>query len=441
MKLTCSLAASVMLGVMLACSGSSPMPTQPAPTNSPCAFGISPSTASFAAGGGSQIVSVTALPAGCSPSSWAASSVNGSLFVAPASGSGTGNVTVTVSPNAASTSQSLSATIAGQTFTANVGAACAYTFSANAPDLNGNTWVVQSDGSERGVVVTVMPNDGSCAPWRVTSNVDWITVSPTSGTTSTIVRVDYSANNTTASRTGSVSFTRPGCSGSNCGVTVGVNQAAQPTLFTLHLTLALGEVLGGPFAGVVTGPNRFSCSNAHSSTQLTPCPPVAFAAGSAVTLTVTLTLGLPGDQPIFWSTGCDPPYSSSTCTVNMNSDRDVTIAIGCAVCLSDVASSLQVETVGLMARSSGDRATAFKAETQSQFQRNRLDEHVRIWNRASRSLSNCITGCHLDGFGWLTPDLMSSCAECLIVSQGLGVCSPAALRLRPYPWEELRATA
>jgi hypothetical protein len=47
-------------------------------------------------------------------------------------------------------------------------------------------------------------------------------------------------------------------------------------------------------------------------------------------LTVKLTNGVPGDQPIQRATGCDA-RTPSTCTVVMNSDRSVTIAIGCEV--------------------------------------------------------------------------------------------------------------
>jgi hypothetical protein len=60
-------------------------------------------------------------------------------------------------------------------------------------------------------------------------------VTPTSGTKSATVRVDYSANSTAAARIGGVSFTRPSCSGSNCVSTFTVNQA-QPVFYTLHVT-------------------------------------------------------------------------------------------------------------------------------------------------------------------------------------------------------------
>jgi hypothetical protein len=82
-------------------------------------------------------------------------------------------VTVTAGPNTATAPQSLTATIGGQTFTATVaGIACSYTFSANAPDQNSDIWVVPPDPSERGITVTVTPNDGSCAPWKAASTAD-----------------------------------------------------------------------------------------------------------------------------------------------------------------------------------------------------------------------------------------------------------------------------
>jgi hypothetical protein len=121
--------------------------------------------------------------------------------------------------------QTLTATIAGDTFTASLAAvACTYTFSANRPDQNGNTWVVSSEASQQGVTVTVTPNDGSCAPWRVASAANWITVSPASGATSTTVAVNYASNNMTSARTGNVDFTRPDCALPNCGLTVELNQ-------------------------------------------------------------------------------------------------------------------------------------------------------------------------------------------------------------------------
>ena len=341
MKRTSTVAVSLVLVAIAACSGSStprtPSTTQPTPTSSACTFAISPSTANFGAGGGPQVVNVTATPSGCAPSAWSASTASAALSVTPTSGSGNGSVTVTASANTTTAQQNLIATIAGQPFTATVSPTnCTYVFSANAPDQNGNVWVVPADASQRGVTVTVTPNDGSCAPWKASSNADWIAVSPKSGTTNTTVRVDYAANDTTASRTGNVSFQRPGCNGVDCDVTVGLNQSgrAMVTLVTLRVTLVQGENLSGPYGGTVTGPNGFSCSLPQSSSSVT-CPPMVFPTGSAVPLVVTLIPNPWGDKAIWSAKGCDnvgPPGNPETCTVNLMSDRDVTIGVGCSTC-------------------------------------------------------------------------------------------------------------
>ena len=87
-----------------------------------CAFSVAPATLSFASGGGSQNVVLTASPAGCSPSAWTASSNNAALTVSPASGSGSGTITLTAAANGVA-AQTWTATIAGHTVTATIGAA------------------------------------------------------------------------------------------------------------------------------------------------------------------------------------------------------------------------------------------------------------------------------------------------------------------------------
>ena len=172
-------------------------------------------------------------------------------------------MTVTASPNTTTALQTLTATIAGVTFTASLAAvACTYTFSANRPDQNGNTWIVSSDASQLGVTVTVTPNDGSCAPWKVASSADWITVSPASGATSTTVAINYSANTTPSGnayvlpRIGNVSFTRPDCAAPNCGLTVEVNQGAPQAIIqtpACRVSVPAGNHLFCPLIGVGGG--------------------------------------------------------------------------------------------------------------------------------------------------------------------------------------------
>jgi len=87
-----------------------------------CAFSVAPTTVSFASGGGSQTVTLTAAPAGCAPSTWTASASSAALSVSPASGSGGATITLTAAANTGG-AQTFTATIAGQTVTATIDAA------------------------------------------------------------------------------------------------------------------------------------------------------------------------------------------------------------------------------------------------------------------------------------------------------------------------------
>jgi hypothetical protein len=241
---------------------------------------------------------------------------------------------VTAAANRRTAQQTLTATIAEQTFTATLAAlACTYTFTANAPDRGVDTWTVSSDGSDRRVAVTVTPNDGSCAPWKAHSSDKWVSAEPASGTTSATVQIEFDPNNAATARSASVSLTRPDCTGSDCGLTVKVNQSARAT-FTLNLTLQQGEHLTGTYAGTVTGPNGFSCSIEQSQERVV-CPPMTFANGASVQLQVKQTT-ISSDGNIFAGNtfGCDAITRNSssrtaTCTVNMNADRNVVIGVGC----------------------------------------------------------------------------------------------------------------
>jgi hypothetical protein len=83
-----------------------------------CAFTVSPDAISLGGGSGSQMVTVTAAPAGCAPSAWTATTSDAAaVSVSPTAGSGNGIVTLTVSSNATSGARMYSATIAGQTVT------------------------------------------------------------------------------------------------------------------------------------------------------------------------------------------------------------------------------------------------------------------------------------------------------------------------------------
>jgi Putative binding domain, N-terminal/Viral BACON domain len=288
-----------------------------------CTFAVSPTSASFGPAGGSQPVSVTASPAGCTPASWTAAGNGNALTVSPASGSGNGTVTVTTAANGGA-AQTATATIAGQTFTATIGAACSYTFQPVALDAPGS-WNVSAAINERAVNVGVIGT--SCAPWQAETSAGWISVSPSSGSESGAVRVFAAANGGPA-RSGSLTFHPSGCP-PQCpsAVTVAITQA--PATATLFVTLEQGEHLSGPYSGTATGPQGFSCTLRQQDSSVT-CPPLTVSTGAAVTIAVTLTVAT-GDSPIFRTVGCDA-RTFNTCTVFMNSDRAVTIDVGCAVC-------------------------------------------------------------------------------------------------------------
>jgi hypothetical protein len=98
----------------------------------------------------------------------------------------------------------------------------------------------------------------------------------------------------------------------------------------LNLTLMQGENLSGPYSGTVTGPNGFTCTLGLLSRSVS-CPPQRFDEGTSVQLQVTLINALEGAQPMQWASGCDT-RTSSTCTVVIHGQKNVTIAVGCEIC-------------------------------------------------------------------------------------------------------------
>ena len=286
-----------------------------------CTVSVTPPSAAFGAAGGSQVVDVSASPAGCEPSTWTASSNSPGLTVSPGQGSGSGSVTVTAAPNG-SQSQTRTATIAGQTFTANLNAACTVAFQPAGGDNAG------PGAGDRDVAVVV--THGPCR-WIASTSDHWITLSQTEGTANATVRVSY-AQNTGSDRTGSVTFTGPACDPTcrSGGTTTVVIRQARPTMSTLSVALGQGAQISGPYAGVVTGPDGFSCSLGSLQQQVS-CPALTVPTGTSVTLSVALTspLGV-GAQPLQSSVGCTSATRRS-CTVLVNGDRSVTLRLGCEI--------------------------------------------------------------------------------------------------------------
>ncbi|HZH30914.1 MAG TPA: pre-peptidase C-terminal domain-containing protein [Pyrinomonadaceae bacterium] len=129
---------------------------------------------------------------------------------------GAGTVTYTVQPNPTTTPRTGTITINGQTFTVNQGAACTY---AVYPTVR----PFRQDGGTNGRF-TVITQSG--CTWTATSNAPWITITEGAGNNAGTGRVRYTvaANNTTATRSGTITVT-----GGTGGVTHTVTQTSAGT--------------------------------------------------------------------------------------------------------------------------------------------------------------------------------------------------------------------
>jgi len=147
----------------------------------PCTYTISPASQSVDNDGGAYNVTVTAAHSGCA---WSTSENVDWISLSPSSGSGSGTVRVTVSANDG-LSRSATITIAGRTHTVSQEqGACTYAVSPASQS-------VDNDGDAYDITVTSAHS--GCA-WSTSANVDWISLSPTSGSGDGTVHVTVSAN-------------------------------------------------------------------------------------------------------------------------------------------------------------------------------------------------------------------------------------------------------
>ncbi|MBF0537840.1 MAG: VCBS repeat-containing protein [Nitrospirae bacterium] len=165
------------------------------PSGSTCgAITLTPMSRNFAPPGGSDNITVTA-GSGCS---WNAStSANWIIITSGSSGAGSGSVGYNVMQNISTTPRTGTITVGGQTFTVNQDASSTCGFSINPMSKQ-----FQAYGGSDSVNITGA-ND---CKWSVASNTSWITISsPTSGTGN--ASISYSvAQNSGASRTGTINI-------------------------------------------------------------------------------------------------------------------------------------------------------------------------------------------------------------------------------------------
>jgi hypothetical protein len=158
----------------------------------PCSFGITPTSQTISAVGGSGTVAVTA-GASCG---WTATSNNTDwlTITAGAAGTGSGSVTFSAAGNTGSVRVG-TLTIAGQTFTLNQDAPCTFALDPQAMTL----------GAAGGTGSVTVTTGAACSWTAVSNNTDWLTVtggSPAIGT----APFTFSAapNSTGADRVGTI---------------------------------------------------------------------------------------------------------------------------------------------------------------------------------------------------------------------------------------------
>jgi hypothetical protein len=235
-----------------------------------CTYSLNPVSGTtlptFAVGGASQVVSITASAATCA---WSLAN-NGSSFVSfvPASGAGTQNVTITLAANAGASRTAKVDVLNGSGASVGFyninqqGVACSLTMSPVSPLAVGAGASTQT--------ISVTANLASCS-WTPTSNSAFLTIATGAGAHSGSGSFSVAvAANTGLARTGSLTIAS--------GVTYTINQAAGACSYSL--TPASGTVFGSiPAAGAsysatVTASRTdcpWSVSN-NGSTYLTATP-------------------------------------------------------------------------------------------------------------------------------------------------------------------------
>ena len=202
----------------------------PADCGGTCSFSINPTSASFAAAGGTASVSVTT-SAGCN---WTAASNNSFITITSgASGSGSGTVNYSVAANTVSTSRSGSLTIAGLTHSvsqAGTGGVC--------------TNAIVNPGFETGTT-----------PWTISGQVTRSTGSfPHSGTAYMILN---GVNSTTATLFQTVTVPSNGCSNLQFWLNITTNEAAGASVFD-RLFIEVRSTSGTLLATLATFSNQNS---------------------------------------------------------------------------------------------------------------------------------------------------------------------------------------
>ena len=168
-----------------------------------CILSIAPLSTSPSFAAGSQGVTVSTAPAGCTAGGWTASGDGAWLTVSPENGTGSGSVTVSWTENTSAASRSSSAIIAGVTFLVTQGGVPPVCTSFSINPLSAT--VAPLAGSQA-VTVTGTPPGCAGGDWSASGDGLWLTVLPGSGSGPGAVLVSWPQNTSTAERSSSATI-------------------------------------------------------------------------------------------------------------------------------------------------------------------------------------------------------------------------------------------
>ena len=303
----------------------------------PCTYSISPTSASYAASGGSGNITVSTMTA-CA---WTASSQVAWITFSTTNGTGSASVSYTVAFNASTVARNTTLIVAGVAHTVSqAGATCTYALTP--------TSVSAAAGVSTG---TVTVTAGTSCAWSAVANVTWLTItSGVSGSGNGSVGYSVAANPNTAIRAGTLTIG---------GQTFTVNQAAAACTYSIAPTAAHYSDVSG--TGSITVTAGAGCAwtavandafiTINSGTPGSGNGTVGYTVAANVTTTsrtgtitvagLTFTVTQDGTSPCNYGI---TPSSASYTSIGGSSSVAVTANAGCTWSASSAASWVTIST-------------------------------------------------------------------------------------------------
>jgi len=206
-------------------------------------------------GGGTAAFTIT------SNTSWTLSSDQSWLTVEPASGSDNGTITVTVEANTATTDRTATITVSGEGVTSQsipltqVAAAATVTIPATIPEI----------GAEGGGTATLTITSNTS--WTLSSDQDWLSVNPVSGSGNQTITLIVAANTVPLDRTASISVSGDGAASQTITLT---QAAAAATLSVSHSSIELGAGEGSTAIFTITSNTNWTVSTGQEWLEANP---------------------------------------------------------------------------------------------------------------------------------------------------------------------------